>query len=60
MMVPPVIVNNNVFGHLITTEQSANKASRAWQHLTEAGVADRVEIRQGDAFQTLGWRVLYL
>jgi predicted O-methyltransferase YrrM len=65
-------LRDNGFGHLVTTEQSANKASRAWQHLSEAGVADLVEIRQGDAFQTLaaidqielllldGWKPLYL
>ena len=65
-------LRDNGFGRLVTTEQSANKASRAWQHLTEAGVADLVEIRQGDAFETLagidridlllldGWKPLYL
>jgi predicted O-methyltransferase YrrM len=65
-------LRDNGFGRLITTEQSANKASRALLHLTEAGVADLVEIRQGDAFQTLtvidridlllldGWKPLYL
>jgi predicted O-methyltransferase YrrM len=65
-------LRDNGFGKLITTEQSANKASRALQHLTEAEVADLVEIRQGDAFQTLtaidridlllldGWKPLYL
>ena len=48
------------------------KASRAAQHLTQAGLSDLVEIRQGDAFQTLtgidgidlllldGWKELYL
>lgn len=65
-------LRDNGFGRLVTTEQSANKASRALQHFTEAGVADLVEIRQGDAFQTLtgidridlllldGWKPLYL
>ena len=65
-------LRDNGFGHLITTEQSADKAARASQHLTEAGLADLVEIRQGDAFQTLtgvagidvllldGWKPLYL
>jgi len=28
-------LRDNGFGRLITTEQSANKASRAWQHLTQ-------------------------
>jgi predicted O-methyltransferase YrrM len=65
-------VRDNSFGHLITTEQSARKASRATLHLEQAGLSDLVEIRQGDAFQTLaavkridlllldGWKSLYL
>jgi predicted O-methyltransferase YrrM len=65
-------LRDNGFGHLVTTEQSASKASRAAQHLTEAGLSDLVEIRRGDAFQTLsgidgvdlllldGWKPLYL
>jgi predicted O-methyltransferase YrrM len=65
-------LRDNGFGHLITTEQSASKASRAAQHLAEAGLSDLVEIRQGDAFQTLsaidgidlllldGWKPLYM
>jgi predicted O-methyltransferase YrrM len=65
-------LRDNGFGHLVTTEQSASKASRAAQHLTEAGLSDLVEIRHGDAFQTLssieridvllldGWKPLYL
>jgi predicted O-methyltransferase YrrM len=65
-------LRDNGFGHLITTEQSAGKASRAAEHLTQAGLSDLVEIRQGDAFQTLagmdaidlllldGWKPLYL
>jgi predicted O-methyltransferase YrrM len=65
-------IRDNGFGHLVTTEQSAGKASRAAQHLTQAGLLDLVEIRQGDAFQTLsaidgvdlllldGWKPLYL
>lgn len=65
-------LRDNGFGHLVTTEQSAHKASRALQHLTEAGLADLVEVRQGDAFRTLaaidridlllldGWKPLYL
>jgi len=62
----------NGFGDLVTTEQTACKASRAAQHLAQAGLSDLVEIRQGDAFQTLsgidgvdlllldGWKPLYL
>ncbi len=65
-------LRDNGFGRLITTEQSANKAMRAAQHLTQAGLSDLVEIRLGDAFQTLsamggidllmldGWKPLYL
>jgi predicted O-methyltransferase YrrM len=65
-------LRDNAFGHLITTEQSASKASRAAQHLTQAGLSDLVEIRQGDVFLTLaaidgidlllldGWKPLYL
>jgi predicted O-methyltransferase YrrM len=65
-------LRDNCFGHLMTTEQSAAKASRAAVHLERAGLSDVVEIRQGDAFQTLagvreidlllldGWKPLYL
>ena len=65
-------LRDNCFGRLITTEQSAAKASRAAVHLERAGLSDLVEIRQGDAFQTLagvreidlllldGWKPLYL
>jgi predicted O-methyltransferase YrrM len=65
-------IRDNSFGHLIATEQSATKASRAATHIEQAGLSDLVEIRQGDAFQTLagmkgvdlllldGWKPLYL
>ena len=65
-------LRDNGFGRLVTTEQSANKATRAAHHLTQAGLSDLVEVRQGDAFQTLsgidgvdlllldGWKPLYL
>lgn len=65
-------LRDNGFGRMITTEQSARKVSRAAQHLAEAGLSDLVEIRQGDAFETLkgieaidllvldGWKPLYL
>ena len=65
-------LRDNRFGHLITTEQSAAKVSRAGVNLERAGLSDLVEIRQGDAFQTLagvreidlllldGWKPLYL
>jgi predicted O-methyltransferase YrrM len=65
-------LRDNIFGRLITTEQSANKASRAAHHIEQAGSSDLVEIRQGDVFRTLaavkgidllmldGWKPLYL
>jgi predicted O-methyltransferase YrrM len=65
-------LRDNDRGRLITTEQSASKAARAAQHLAQAGLSERVEIRQGDAFETLaavqgidvllldGWKPLYL
>jgi predicted O-methyltransferase YrrM len=65
-------LRDNGVGHLVTTEHNANKASRASQHLRQAGLSDLVEVRQGDAFQTLsaidgvdlllldGWKPLYL
>jgi predicted O-methyltransferase YrrM len=65
-------LRDNGVGHLITTEQSAAKASRAAVHIEQAGLSDLVEVRQGDAFQTLagvkeidlllldGWKPLYL
>jgi predicted O-methyltransferase YrrM len=65
-------LRDNGAGHLITTEQSEGKANHTAQHLEQAGLSDLVEIRQGDAFQTLkgveridfllldGWKPLYL
>jgi predicted O-methyltransferase YrrM len=40
-------------GRLIGTELEAAKAQRAHQNLTDAGLADLVEIRVGDALETL-------
>jgi len=40
-------------GHIITTEFEASKVERARKNLTEAGLIDLVEIREGDALQTL-------
>jgi predicted O-methyltransferase YrrM len=65
---------DNRQGRLITTELYADKAERARQNLREAGLLDRVEIRVGDALETLkagcgepidvllldGWKPLYL
>jgi predicted O-methyltransferase YrrM len=65
-------LRDNGSGHLITTELSAEKASRAAQHFEQAGLSDLIEVRQGDAFETLqgvdkidmlfldGWKPLYL
>jgi predicted O-methyltransferase YrrM len=65
-------LRDNSFGRCITTEQCSSKASLAMQYLKEAGLSDLVEMRQGDAFQTLrdvagidfllldGWKPLYL
>jgi predicted O-methyltransferase YrrM len=61
-------------GRLITTELDAVKAGRAGENFRAAGLADLVEIRIGDAFETLkggieggidvllldGWKPLYL
>jgi predicted O-methyltransferase YrrM len=60
-------------GSLITTELSAEKALEARQNLDDAGVADLVDLRVGDAMKTLmdikqdvsmlfldGWNDLYL
>jgi predicted O-methyltransferase YrrM len=65
-------LRDNGQGRLITTEMNAAKAVRAAQHLEQAGLSDWVELRQGDAFETLrgvdrielllldGWEPLYL
>ena len=61
-------------GRLITTEFDAVKAGRAQENFRAAGLADLIEIRVGDAFDTLkaelggsidlllldGWKPLYL
>jgi len=66
--------DNGNNGRLVTTELSASKAKRARQNIAEAGLSDIVEIREGDAFETLkeglgdgidillldGWKELYL
>jgi predicted O-methyltransferase YrrM len=65
-------LRDNGSGHLITTELSSEKASRALQHFEQAGLSDLIEVRQGDVFKTLqgvdkidmlfldGWKPLYL
>jgi predicted O-methyltransferase YrrM len=60
-------------GVVITTELSTAKAERAREHIREAGLADVVDLRVGDALETLqglspdvsmvfldGWKNLYL
>jgi predicted O-methyltransferase YrrM len=60
-------------GRVITTELSKSKAERAREYIREAGLLDVVDLRVGDALQTLkdlkrdvtvlfldGWKDLYL
>jgi len=65
-------LRDNGSGHLVATEQCSDKALRATQHFEQAGLSDLIELRQGDAFETLhgvnkidmllldGWKPLYL
>src|SRR5438132_6962329 len=46
-------LRDNGGGRLITTEFEPSKVARARDHLTAGGVIDLVEIREGDALQTL-------
>lgn len=47
-------LRDNGGGRLITTEFEPSKAARARENLTAGGLIDLVEIREGDALQTLG------
>ena len=47
-------LRDNGGGRLITSEFEPSKVARARANLTEAGLIDLVEIREGDALQTLG------
>lgn len=60
-------------GHIITSELIESKAQKAIENFKKAGVADHIEVRIGDAMQTLqnhsepidlllldGWKDLYL
>src|SRR5689334_16056743 len=60
-------------GRVVTTELHAGKANRAREHIREAGLLDLVDLRVGDALETLkdlsrdvslvfldGWKNLYL
>ena len=46
-------LRDNGGGRLITTEFEPSKVARARSHLTEGGVIDLVEIREGDALHTM-------
>jgi len=46
-------LRDNGGGRLITTEFEPTKVARARKNLTEGGLMDLVEIREGDALQTL-------
>jgi len=46
-------LRDNGGGRIITTEFEPSKAGRARENLTEAGLIDLVEIREGDALETL-------
>jgi predicted O-methyltransferase YrrM len=46
-------LRDNGGGRLITSEFETSKVARARDNLTEAGLIDLVEIREGDALQTL-------
>lgn len=47
-------LRDNGGGRLITTEFEPAKVARAREHLNAGGLADLVEIREGDALKTLG------
>lgn len=47
-------LRDNGGGRLITSEFEPSKVARAREHLTEGGLIDLVEIREGDALKTLG------
>ncbi|MDR2573633.1 MAG: class I SAM-dependent methyltransferase [Desulfovibrio sp.] len=46
-------LRDNGGGYLITSEFEPSKAARARKNLTDGGLMDLVEIREGDALQTL-------
>lgn len=46
-------LRDNGGGRLISSEFEPSKVARAREHLNEGGVADLVEIREGDALKTL-------
>ena len=46
-------LRDNGGGRIVTTEFEPSKAARARENLTEAGLIELVEIREGDALETL-------
>ncbi len=46
-------LRDNGDGRLITSEFESSKVAKAKEHLTEGGLIDLVEIREGDALKTL-------
>lgn len=46
-------LRDNGGGRLVTSEFEPSKVARAREHLTEGGLVDLVEIREGDALKTL-------
>lgn len=46
-------LRDNGGGRLITSEFEPTKVARAREHLSEGGLADLVEVREGDALRTL-------
>lgn len=46
-------LRDNGGGRLVTSEFEPAKVAQARQHLTEGGLIDLVEVREGDALQTL-------
>ncbi|KPL53791.1 methyltransferase [Prosthecomicrobium hirschii] len=46
-------LRDNGGGRLISSEFEPSKVARAREHLTEGGLVDLVEIREGDALETL-------
>lgn len=47
-------LKDNGGGHVITTEFEPSKVARARAHFVAGGLDDLIEIREGDALQTLG------
>jgi predicted O-methyltransferase YrrM len=47
-------LRDNGGGRLITSEFEPSKVARARDHLTQGGLIDLVDIREGDALQTFG------